>query len=122
MWLSKYLRTIEITYDQEKEFIVHEFIKYLIETEYYITPKPRTLGNPMSNAVLERVHQVLGNLVQNFNISTQTYVDKNNPWTGILAAAEFAIFSTTNRQKGYSTVQLIFDCDMILSIKDMVYW
>ena len=30
-WLSRYPRPIEITYDQGSEFIVHEFIKSLIE-------------------------------------------------------------------------------------------
>ena len=30
-WLSRYPRPIEITYDQGKEFIGYEFIKYLIE-------------------------------------------------------------------------------------------
>ena len=38
--------------------------------------------------------------MQTFNI-TQTYVDKDDPWTGILAAAAFEIHSTTNRLKGY---------------------
>ena len=51
----------------------------------------------MYNAVLERNHQVLGNLVQNFNISTQIYVDEDDPWTGILAVAALVILSTTNR-------------------------
>ena len=60
----------------------------------------------MSNAVLEQVCQVLRNLVHTFNISTQTYVDENDPWTGILAAAAFAIHSTTNRQKCYSMGKL----------------
>ena len=49
----------------------------------------------MYNEVLERIHQVLGNIVRTFNISTQTYFDKNDPWTGIIAAAVFAIHSTT---------------------------
>ena len=54
--------------------------------EYGITDKPSTSGNPMSNAVLGSIHQVPGNLVQTFNISTLTYVDEDYPWTGILAA------------------------------------
>ena len=94
-------------YDQRKECFGHEFRKYLIETEYGINANPRTLVNPMSNATLERIHQVLINLLQTFNVQ-QTYIDKNYPWTGILAAAEFPIFSTTNRKKGYSSGQLIF--------------
>ena len=75
----------------------------------------------MSNAVLELIHQVLGNLVQTLNTS-QTYFDKNDPWTGILDAAEFEIFSTTNIQKGYSPVQLILVRDMILPIKHTMDW
>ena len=55
-WLSKFTRTIEITYDQGKEFLGHEFRKYLIETKYGINDKPSTLGNPMSNTVLERIN------------------------------------------------------------------
>ena len=31
-WLSRYHIPIEITYNQGKEFICHEFRKYLIET------------------------------------------------------------------------------------------
>ena len=75
----------------------------------------------MPNAVLERIHQVIRNLVRTFNIS-QTYVDKNDPWTVILAASAFVIFSTTNRLKVYSTVQLVFGHDMILPIKCVVDW
>ena len=76
----------------------------------------------MYNTVLERIHQVFGNLVRNFNISTQTYVDKDDPWMGILAATAFGNLSTTNRQTGYSTSQLIFVHDMIPPIKQSVDW
>ena len=71
-WLSRYPRPIEITYDQGKEFIGHKFRKSLIEMKYGITTKPSTSGNFMSNAVLERIFQVLVNQIKNFNISTQT--------------------------------------------------
>ena len=75
----------------------------------------------MSNAILERIHQVIGNLVRTLNIQ-QTYVDENEPWAGILAAAAFVIRSTTKRKKGYSPDQLIYGRDMILPIKHEVYW
>ena len=80
------------------------------------------MGNPRSNAVLERIHQVLVNLVRTFNIYTQTYFDKDDLWMGTLAAAAFEISPTTNRQKCYSQGQLIFGCDMILPIKRRVDW
>ena len=75
----------------------------------------------MYNVVLEQIHQVLGNLVRTYNIS-QTYVDKDDPQSGILAAVYFAIFSTANGKKGYSQGQFIFGHDIILPIKHMVDW
>ena len=62
-WLTRYPRPMEITYDQGSESIVHEFIKSLIKEEYGILAKPSTLVNPNSNAILERIHQIMDNLV-----------------------------------------------------------
>ena len=36
------------------------------------------------------IHQVIGNLVGNYNIN-KTYVDEDDPWQVILALAEFTI-------------------------------
>ena len=77
--------------------------------------------NPTFNAILEYIHQVLGNLSRNYNIK-ETYVDKDEHWSGILAAAEFAIISTENRLKGYSPGQLVFSREIILPIKYTVDW
>ena len=74
----------------------------------------------MSNVVLERIHQVPGNLVQTFKISTKNYIDEHEPWMGILVAEAFVICSTTNSKKGYSPGHLIFGRDMILPIKHRV--
>ena len=79
-------------YDQGSEFIDHYLRKPPIERECRITAKPSTSGNPTSNAILELINQVMGNLVQTLNI-TQTYVDEDDPWLGIMAAEAFAIFS-----------------------------
>ena len=75
----------------------------------------------MSNLILVQIHQILGNIVQNFNIQ-QTGVDKYYPWTDILAAAEFVILSKTSKKKGYSPGVLIFGRDMILPIKHRLDW
>ena len=90
--------------------------------EFGITKNPRTLGNPMLNAVLKRIHWVIEKIVLTFNISTQTYVDKYDPWTGICSVTAFAIISTTNRKFFYSPGQLIFGREMILPIKHRVDW
>ena len=77
-------------YEQRSEFIGHDFRRSLNETEYGILAKPSTSGNPISNTRLEKIHQILGNLVWAYNI-TQTYFDKDDPWPDILAAASFSI-------------------------------
>ena len=69
----------------------------------------------MSNEILERIHQVLGNLVGTRNMN-QTYVDKDEPCLGILSAVVFLILSTTIRLKGYIPVQLRFFCGIILPV------
>ena len=83
---------------------------------------PSTLGNTMCNAVLENIHQVLGNLVRNFIISTQTYIDEDDLWTGILSSPAFVVILKINRQKGYIPGRLIFGRDMILPVKHRVNW
>ena len=72
------------------QFISHDSRKSLIETEYGMTFKPSTWGNPTSNAILEQIHQVLWNIVWDFNIK-ETYVDEDYPWLGILSEAAFVI-------------------------------
>ena len=59
--------------------------------------------------------------MRTFNI-TETYIDKYNPWSGILAEEEFAMIKTTNILRCYSTGQLLFGGDMILLIKHKVDW
>ena len=64
---------------------------------------------------------VLGNLVREYNIK-YTYIDKYDPWVGILVDTAFENKSTANRLRGYTPGQLIFGSDMILPIKHMVDW
>ena len=61
------------------------------------------------------------NLVRDFIIS-ETYVDKNDPWTEILLSSDFAIHSTTNSLKCYSPGQLVFGRDMIIPKKYKMDW
>ena len=75
----------------------------------------------MSDAILERIHQVIGNLVRICNI-TRTYAEKGDPWSVILSAAAFEVRSTKNRLKYYSPGQLVFGCGIIIPIEHTVNW
>ena len=50
------------------------------------------------------------------------YIDEDEPWSRILAAAALKICYTKNRLKGYSMVQLLFSHDIIILIKHMAGW
>ena len=58
--------------------------------EYRILDNPISSENPNSNAILEWVHSVLGNLVWTYTIK-ETYIDKDDLWLVILSAALFAV-------------------------------
>ena len=88
-----YLIPTEITYDQVSECIGNKFRKSIIEEECGIIYKPRSSVNPTSKVILEWIHQVLGNLVRNYNIK-EAYIYKFDLWLGILTAAAFKKFAT----------------------------
>ena len=59
--------------------------------------KPDSSGNPQANAIIDRIHQVLGNPIFSFKLH-DTYVDDADPWMGILAAAVFVVRYTYHRK------------------------
>ena len=83
--------------------------------------KPASPGNPQENAIIERIHQVPGNLACTYNIQ-ETYVDDAYPWMVILSAAAYAVHSTYHTAKDKSTIQLVFGRDMILPINHVSDW
>jgi hypothetical protein len=44
-----------------------------------------TVRNPQANAIAERVHQVIGNIIRTFELESK-YLGKDDPWKGILSA------------------------------------
>ena len=77
-----------------------------------MVPRPTTVKNPQANSILERVHQVLGNMLRVKNI-TALDIDPVDPWTNILASVAWAIRSTNHMTNGASPAQLIFGRDMV---------
>ena len=119
-WLSRYPWPTEINYDQGTEFIGHHF-KTMVEEEYGIKARPITVRNPQANAVLERIHQVLGNIIRTFEMEDRT-VDYRDPWTGILSATAFAVRSTYHTTLQATPGQLVFGRDLIFNIKHEANW
>ena len=91
----------------------------MIEREYGIKTKPDSSGIPQSNAIIKIIHQVLGNLVQTYNLY-KAYVNDSDPWMVILTAYAYTVLSMCNHTKGKSPVQLVLVQDIILPINHIV--
>ena len=89
-----------------------EFAKSL-ENDYGIKKKTITTRHPQANAILERVHQTLGNIIRTFTFED---LDEEDPWSGILAAAMFSICATVSTTTTYTPMQMVFGSDAILNI------
>jgi hypothetical protein len=74
-----------------------EFAK-MVKNDCGLKLKPITTRNPQANTIIERVHQTIGNIIRTFNVQS---MDSDDPWTGILAAAMFAV-----RHASYDTSSL----------------
>ena len=81
--------------------------------------KPITTRNPQSNAIIERIHQTIGNIIRTFDVSN---IVNNDPWSGILAVTMFAVRATYHTTLQASPMQLVFGQDAILNIKHDADW
>ena len=119
-WFSRYPWPTQVTCDRGGEFIGHEFKQMLIN-DYGIKRKPITVRNPQANAIVERIHQVIANMIRTFELETN-YLDKDDPWKGILSATAFAVRSTYHTTLKKTPGQLVFGRDMIFNIKHVANW
>jgi len=119
-WFSRYPWPTQVTYDRGSEFIGKDFQK-MIKNDYGIKGKPITVRNPQANAIVERVHQVIGNIIRTFELETN-YLDEDDPWKGILSATAFAVRSTFHTTLLKSPGQLVFGRDMIFNIQHTANW
>ena len=95
-WLSRYPRPSQVIYDRGSEFIGHEFQR-MIKEDYGIVRKPISSKNPQANAIIERIHQVVGNILCTFELQT-------NFWMKMSLGKEFSVLLLL--QSGPLTTQL----------------
>ena len=119
-WFSRYPWPTQITYDRGSEFIGKDF-QSMIKNDYGIKGKPITVRNPQANAIVERVHQVIGNIIRTFELESN-YLDEDDPWKGILSATAFAVRSTFHTSLQSTPGQLVFGRDMIFNIQHIANW
>jgi transposase InsO family protein len=119
-WFSRYLWPTQITYDIGSEFIGKDF-QSMIKNDNGIKGKPILVRNPQSNAIVERAHQVIGNIIGTFDLESN-YLDEDDPWKGNLSATAFAVRSTFHTSLQSTPGQLVFGTDMIFNIQHTANW
>ena len=119
-WLTRYPWPTEITYDKGTEFMA-EFAE-MIKNDYGLEKRGATKRNPQANAIIERIHQTIGNIIRTFQAQDNPYLDEENPWDGILAATMFATRATYHTTTQATPAQLVFGRDAILNTKFEANW
>ncbi len=104
-WLTRYPWPQEIIYDRGKEFM-GDFAKMICK-DYGIKRRPITTRNPQANAIIERIHQTLGNILRTFELH-KNVEHFDDAWDGILSAAVFALRSTRHSTTQATPMQLVF--------------
>ena len=64
-WLSRYPWPQEIVFDKGSEFM-KDFAN-MAKEDYGIKQRPITTRNPQAIAIIEKIHQTLGNIIRTLN-------------------------------------------------------
>jgi hypothetical protein len=110
-WLSRYPRCRYLVYDNGSDLKLN--FEYLCDS-YGIKHKPTTIKNPQANAILERVHQVLGQMSRTAEIDMAVSVTPDDVDV-FLDNAAWAICSTYHTVLKASPGAAIFGRDMLLT-------
>jgi hypothetical protein len=117
-WFSRYPRCRYIIYDNGSEFKLH--FRSLCDT-YGIKRKPTSVKNPQANAILERIHGVLGNMLRTSELDMAESV-KTSDIDVFLSDAAWAVRSTYHTVLKASPGAAIFGRDMLFDIPFIADW
>ena len=117
-WLSRYPRPKYIVFDNGSEFKLH--FKELCET-YNIKQKPTTVKNPQANSVLERIHGVLGNMMQTSDLDKSDTADKAIV-DNFITNASWAVRLTYHTVLKLLPGAAVFGRDMLFDIPYLADW
>ena len=115
-WLSRYPRPLRVIHDPGTEFVGIAFQSML--NIKGIQPVPTTTKNPQANAVCERMHSTIGDMLRT-TVSTHPPRDVAEAYEIVdssLASAQYAIRAAIHRTLQISPGALVFQRDMLLPI------
>ena len=117
-WLSRYPRPRYVTCDNGGEFKLHlaELCK-----QYSIGRKPTSSRNPQANAIIERMHGVLNNMLRTSGINSldEVTAERIDEW---VSNAAWAIRSTFHTVLKSTPGAAVFGRDMLFDIPYIADW
>ncbi len=116
--LSRYPRCRYIIYNNGSEFKLN--FEYLCKT-FGIKRKPTTIKNPQANAILECLHQVLGQMLRTSELDMAKTITPDNVDV-FLDNTAWAICSTYHTVLKASPGAAIFGRDMLFNIPFIADW
>ena len=96
-----------------------------MKDEWGVNKKLITTRNPQANGMVERVHQVLGVLIDTYNITGKRSLEDYDPifdFEGILSACRRAVNSTVHTTTRATPSQLVFGRDAMLNVSFQADW
>ena len=119
-WLTRYPWPTQIIFDRGTEFM-GEFAR-MARDDYGLKTKPITTRNPQANAIIERAHQTIGNMIKTITTDPNLELEEEDPWSGILASVQFAMRATVHTTLKASPMQLVFGRDAMFNIPFIADW
>jgi transposase InsO family protein len=117
-WLSRYPRPREVIFDNGSEFKMH-FMALL--KDFDIKPKPTTVENPQGNSPVERIHQVVQNMIKTKELDKFIF-DYIDPWAEVLSSVAWAVRTSYHSTLLATPAQLVFGRDMLFNMKKAINW
>ena len=85
--------------------------------------RPSSSLNAQSNAILERIHQVLADYLCFFNLNERTINDQDqDPFEEYLAAAVYLIRCTYHQTHDHLPAELVFGRDIFMPVDAKIDW
>jgi hypothetical protein len=114
-WLSRYPKPNSVIFDPGTEF-KGAFKEQLYR--YGITPHPSSVKNPQSNAIVERVHQTIGDMLRAlvYENPPEDLLQATKIVDDALSKVAYAARSSIHSTLGISPGALVYNRDMILDI------
>ena len=116
---QQWLSLLECIHDNGSKFVGFEF-QELLES-YGIKSRITTVGNPLANAILKQVHQVLANMLRSTKLMQNPIKDASE-FTAKLQSLQWAINSTYHTTLCALPAQLVFGHDMVMPTTYLANW